>query len=141
MAIVKPIHIGRGVIPSYWRVNGASHDHVLKCGEIVMGGYMNRASREDNAEPVFRISVPIKPEDWKDGLTVNELYALALKNETFVDGALENTSSPAKERFPEIEQAEINAASPEYLEAEARAKAEAEKAQKLAGKPRKKKAA
>lgn len=126
MALVKPIHIGRGVVPSYLRINGASHDYQQKIGLIVLALYMNRVSREENGMPVDFINIPISAEDWKDGLTKPELYALVKKDPRFADAFEENTPAPFKENFPEQAAAEIAGMSAEYAAAKEQAEIDAE---------------
>lgn len=125
MALVKPLNIGRGIIPSYHRINGVSYDLQGKVGMINVALYMNRNAREENGMAIDFIQIPISHGDWKDGLTTPELYELVKKDARFADAFDENTPAPFKENFPELEVAEKAGVSPEYLQAEQDAKDQA----------------
>lgn len=86
MAILKKISFGKSNNLFYWKVIAYEADFFNKTGVIVLGGYPTPEARERDKDSYIKIRIPVDAEKYRDGLTVPELYAIAMESDAFVEG-------------------------------------------------------
>lgn len=90
MALVKPLNMGRGLVPSYHTITG------LHC---VIKSYMHREAREETDEPIVSFPIDLIAAGI---ITKEQVYELLKKHPDFADAVNETSIAPVREETPEM---------------------------------------
>lgn len=83
MALIKKNYISPfGVPTEYWKVTAVNFNYLLDYGDITMGGYMTKETRDKEYEPIMTRKIRCK---WTDEEFGEYFSAEALKEKNFFD--------------------------------------------------------